>query len=449
VSAAGIPAARAPLSLGAEPDKAERGLHALGAGELARCGRRGEDGAFRMLVEFGVLAAASLLYQGGIVFANLYAARRLGPAPYGVLAAAYLGISYSAYLTLGVTNAMGLEVPLRRGRGEDGRELTAAGWLMTLMAAAAAGMLAAGYGMWDSQARVSILCSIPLMALLLGQAFFLAHLRAQKAFFQVSWQQGIAGAAILATSIPLTRQFGIAGFMGAQSMAVLLALSVLGKRLRLPSMTRAAFHAIPGLVRLGVPIALVGAVYTLLYTADRWIVLAHFGPSGLGRYALATRISSAGLLVSGIVADQMYPRVAEMYGRTGQASSLRPLMVRQQRMMLGLMVPVAAAVFVAAPDLMTRFFPTYAASAPLLRILLVAYMFLSFSQPLGVVLNVLRRQRVYLTIQGLSLAGLAGACHAAVRLGGGLNAVAGTVCGVFAVYLFLLWIVTERALGDQ
>ena len=408
------------------------------------------DGASRLLLEFLVLASASLLYQGGIVFANLYAARILGPAAYGVLAAVYLGISYSVYLTLGVTNAMGLEVPLCRGRGEDASQFTAAAWLMTLFASTAAAALALGYGIWgtnDSHVRACLVFSIPLTALLLAQAFFLAHLRAQKEFFQVSWQQAITGTAILASSIPLTREFGIPGFMGAQSLAILLALCVLGRRLRLPCFTREALRAIPGLIRLGIPIAAVGFVYTLLYTADRWIVLDHFGAGSLGRYALATRIASVGLLVSSVIADQMYPRIAECYGRTGNPSALRPLMLQQQRMMLGIMIPVVTLVFIAAPGVMTRFFPVYAASAPLLRIFLVGYLFLCGSQPLGVVLNVLRRQGAYLTVQGICLAGLFAACLATIRLGGGLVAVAETVSGVFAGYLILLWIVTERVLG--
>jgi O-antigen/teichoic acid export membrane protein len=217
--------------------------------------------------------------------------------------------------------------------------------------------------------------------------------------------------------------------------------------LRLPSFTPAAFRAIPQLMKIGIPIAVVGAAYTLLYTADRWVILAHFPAIEMGHYALAARMASVGLLVSTIIADQMYPRVAEQYGRTGDSAHLKPLLFRQQVLMLGIMVPVVAAFYVAAPMAMFRFYPDYAAAVPIVKILLVGYLFLCCSGAFGVILNVLHQQPVYLAVQGVSLAMLLSACLVVAKLGGTLNAVAMTVSAIFAIYALLLWIVTDRVIA--
>ena len=67
--------------------------------------------------------------------------------------------------------------------------------------------------------------------------------------------------------------------------------------------------------RMGFPIMLVGLLGSLYYTADRWIAAGSLTAADAGSYGLASLVASAAFLVPMVIAQQQYPRLANLYGK--------------------------------------------------------------------------------------------------------------------------------------
>ena len=73
-----------------------------------------------LIKEFVVFAISSIVMQGSRFFVNMWAAKQLGPSTMGIWNALSLILTYTPFMTLGVLNGMGREIPFYRGQEDDG-----------------------------------------------------------------------------------------------------------------------------------------------------------------------------------------------------------------------------------------------------------------------------------------------------------------------------------------
>jgi O-antigen/teichoic acid export membrane protein len=363
-----------------------------------------DPAAHALVFEFGFLSGSTFFCQAANLTASLYMARLLGPTHFGIWTALLVATSYGPSLTAGVLNAMSLLIPLRRGRSEldNIADVAAAGALSIGLVIVGGGLFGLAYGYFGASGitRTAVWLTIPYFAAYLCQVFIQAYLRAQKRFSLISWQLSAQGVGFLAIAIPLTRLWGLPGCIVGMTATVALSALIGASHIRLRVAFR-HFAMLPSMSRLGIPIVAVGAVHVFLYTFDRWIVLWMLGTRDLGLYAFAVRIASVSLLVAGVLADQTYPRMAEAYGRTGSVSALRSYVNRQLALTAALLAPGVVLVGVAAVPFTRSLFPQYLGTLGVLRIYLLSYVVLALAGPFGCLLNVIQKQRVYLSIQGL------------------------------------------------
>ncbi|MBN1461955.1 MAG: oligosaccharide flippase family protein, partial [Armatimonadetes bacterium] len=157
------------------------------------------------------------------------------------------------------------------------------------------------------------------------------------------------------------------------------------------------------LLRIGVPIFIVGQVYALWAVMDRTLVLRLAGTEAMGLYTIAFQAGMAMDIVPAAVSQVVYPRMAQEYGRTGSPTGLIRITLKPMLLSAVALTLVATVAWLLMESLVRAIMPAYLEAVPALR----------WTLPLGVILcfgsannlfNVVRRQGLYL---GAMLAGIA------------------------------------------
>jgi len=150
------------------------------------------------------------------------------------------------------------------------------------------------------------------------------------------------------------------------------------------------------LMRVGAPIIAITQVSTLWFVVNRTLILQMLGPKALGLYALYPMMLPALNLLPTAVAQIVYPRISEMYGRN---PSLRPIVHYVWRplglLVLG-MVPVIGAVWLLLPLAVEWLLPRYVEGVPAARWALLDLFVLCLMQ-IRVVFFTIRHQYLYLS----------------------------------------------------
>jgi O-antigen/teichoic acid export membrane protein len=355
-----------------------------------------------------LFATATALDQGGRLALNLIAAVVLGPETFGTWVILTLLLQYAVFLNLGVTNGAGREIPRLLGSGrpaeaahiEDvaafGVGLTGVGGAIVLTGVAA--VMTDGL---DPATLVLFAVAVLLQHLfLLEQVLFRSRLRFRPASVQLAAQ----GAAVLIVGVLLLAAgFGIAGLLIARVTVVVVALASAGRTLERVPRPRADWAQLRSLMRVGAPLLAAGILVILLVTVDRWVVLAVLGSAALGVYGLVGLAASSLVLVPTMISQQYYPRLAFASGEGATGRTLLH-MTRGQALVAGSLTSIAAVlVGLAAWFVIPAFLPDYAEAVGPILVVLVGMVAFSAGSAYGNLLNLVDRQRRYLSIQGTVL----------------------------------------------
>ena len=82
-------------------------------------------------------------------------------------------------------------------------------------------------------------------------------------------------------------RFGLVGYILGQAAAFAMLCTILLFSDTSRFTRRYDWHRSLRLVRIGFPIMLVGVLYVLFSTVDRWVVAAYLGTEALGEYSIA------------------------------------------------------------------------------------------------------------------------------------------------------------------
>ncbi len=357
--------------------------------------------------EFLVFAFSTILLQASRFGVNIYCADLLGPEIWSLWLILNLGLAYIGIFHLGLINAMNREVPYSRGMEDEEqvRLIESVTLGVVLISAGVVGsVLLLGSTILASDTLRGPLSNLALLlAVSLFSIYLQTSLKANSRFYRMSWQQLVFAGLLPLFVIPMSRGSGLPGFIGGQAIAVAavaVGMAVIWKFNLRPRFDR---RETLRLMRIGLPILGVGILYVLLTTADRLVIISLLDRIKLGYYGLAIMVVGIIGLIPMLVAQQSYPRMAEIWGRTGQVSDVMIWVRRQVVMSAGITIPVVALVLLAATPFVTRFLPDYVPGIRAMKIIAIGPLFLALASGFGNLLNVLNRQTWYLVIQGCAL----------------------------------------------
>jgi len=401
-----------------------------------------------LLREFLGFGSSTLLEQASRVITSLIVAGMVGPLVWGIWYVLNLALRYGSLAHLGSLNGLNRQYALEMGKGnaEEATALLRASFGALLVSVVVASVISilVTLSFGQSEYLTSILLTLVLLVFHQLYGFTTTAYRARIQFRNVSGFQAVIAFVNPAVSLPLTYFFGLNGFIVGQGIGYLVVVAYAFSRE--PALYRFAFDAVRAkrLIGIGFPIMLVGVLYALFNTVDRWIILQLFGTVELGYYSVAIMALGAAAMLPQIVSQQFYPRMSREWGANRDLKELTR-MARTQGL-LGLlptaMVVVAAQLL--GPPAIRWLLPEFMPGIPAFRIVMLAPLVNCFGQGYANLLNVTDRQYRYMGVLIAAIAGNALFSYIfALRLG--LSGIAwGTVLG-FALFAGGLIMVGSRA----
>ncbi|MGQ9874538.1 MAG: oligosaccharide flippase family protein [Chloroflexus sp.] len=157
--------------------------------------------------------------------------------------------------------------------------------------------------------------------------YFLFRNKCYFQFQNMSFQQVIFAVTLSIFAIPLTSVSGISGFIIGQAASAFLAC-LLAAGL---DSTKIALHIglseLKPLIRVGFPIMFAGILYSFLTSIDRWVIVNLLGLEYVGRYTIAILCFGALSVLPAVISQQIYPRMAFLFGKTRDRRSLLFLVI--------------------------------------------------------------------------------------------------------------------------
>ena len=358
------------------------------ARELARPVARGGQAFVPFTVAVVVLQAASFL-------GNALAFRWIDPASMGVWQTLLVASSYLSVARLGVINGMGRELPFALGSGDLPRARTIAATALafnTLSCVVVAAALLvpaarAGGGAWR--------LALPAMAVVsvanLHLAYLQATFRSDSDFARLARVHLVQAAFALLMPVAV-RAFGFVGLC-LHAVVQALVVTALAHAWR-PLRVSPRFDLRIGLQLLvtGLPLFTAGYLQVVAAGFDRLILLRRGDVQAVGYYAPALAVIAALGVVPGAVATYLYPRMSYALGQGRTPAALARMALAASAASVAVGLPLAALGWFAAPPVIERFFPLYAASVPAVRWSLVAGVLWSFT-PIAAFLSSLKAWR--------------------------------------------------------
>jgi len=307
-----------------------------------------------------VLAAASFL--GSFVCARL-----LAPQQLGAFQTAQLLVTYLGFLPIGVFNGFNRHYPYLLGKGEPEAAtlLARTGYSVARVTAAIAAILAIGQLLFfwktgDPSLILAAVAVIPLAALSQINALQSAILSGRQSFGWIARTQFLLAFVTLAL-LPLVWKFTVPG-----QCVRLVVIAVFGWIMFLFKTGDARpwhwdYRAIFELIKIGIPIMVIGYLYSVFAVADRTLVAWVKGTEAVGHYALAGLAIAAIQSVYLPLGIATYSKANHAYGRSQSLASLiRP--VKRFLLLISISaVPLAVLIYFCLPVFVPWLLPKYVA----------------------------------------------------------------------------------------
>jgi O-antigen/teichoic acid export membrane protein len=400
-----------------------------------------------LLQRIAAYSASRGVTEGLLGLRGILLATVLGPAGFGAWALLRLSMRYATFAALGVFR--GLELELLGARGKDG---SGSG----TVAGAALGFIVVEAGILASIALVaSFLVADPGRALVL-RGFAAAVVFEQMYAYALVWTRvrttlrryaslEMANAALqLVCAVSLAWVWGLGGAFAGMALANVLALLLAANWVEF----RPALRIVPlrRLLGVGIPITAAMFLATSLYTADRWVVAALGGATLLGYYAFAASLADITGSFAWVVRTVVF---ADVYGHaqsSGPAAAIGRHLDRAVLPFARLYPPLLGALACVLGTVVSLVVPQYVAAVAPARVFLMSGAAAGLVGLAAVGAVAAGRHR---TLPLLSAAGLAVSLTlsvAAVRLGRGLEAVAGAaLIGQILYAAGVLWLTGREA----
>lgn len=363
---------------------------AVGWASAARVASGGERTLVVYVLSVGAVHVTSFV-------GNALALRFVDPASMGVWQTLLLAGSYLVVVRLGLVNGMGRELPCALGRGDVQRARRIASTSLAASAAAsavvAAALLASLAWLWSHGPAWRL--AVPAMAVLAASNLHFTYLQATfrsgRDFALLARIHALqAGLGLL---LPLTvAALGFPGLCWHAALQVVVVTAYAHLRRPLPAPPRFEPRLAGELLATGLPLFAASYLQTLALGFDRVILLHRGGVEAVGTYAPALAALAAMAIVPGAVASYVYPRLSYALGQGLPRAALRRMAVLAGLASIAVGLPLTLAGWFAAPALIERVFPQYAASITAVRWSLVAGLLWSLS-PVSHLLSSLKAWR--------------------------------------------------------
>ncbi len=358
----------------------------------------------------GNLVAMALRMVGGIILARLVA-----PSTLGLFAGIGLALGYAPVLQLGILNGLNRELPYFVGKGDTQKvkELAAAAQAWALIVGTVVFLALTGIAAWQlahgEMWKAAGWFTNAILALFLFYSTYYLQMTFRSAhdFARLAWTSVVEGVVAL-LSLALVALLSFYGMCLRVIVASAVSTVILYRWRPVRVAPKWNTGHLKHLLIIGAPIFGVGQIYGWWGgVVNSTLVLKFSGTTGMGLYSMVLVAIAALEIIPTAVAQVIYPRMAEQYGRGCSKRALvritwKPMVATAA----GLALVVVAGWFAIGP-LVRLIIPKYADAVPAMQWALLLPFINSF-QPLNSIFNVVRRQDLYIASIALGIAAYGG-----------------------------------------
>lgn len=125
--------------------------------------------------------------------------------------------------------------------------------------------------------------------------------------------------------------------------------------------------------------------YNFWPTMEIWLMLHFGGDSGVGLLSFSVMFTQISSQLSYAVNQIFVPQIAEDFGRTGNLALCFRRSIKPSLLNVGFSIPVILFVWVFLPTILKNILPNYYDSMPLIRVLILQMLIVSFSLPTEII----------------------------------------------------------------
>jgi O-antigen/teichoic acid export membrane protein len=362
-------------------------------------------------------------------------------------------LSYAAYSTFGVSDAVTREIPFCVGKGDMAKAVRikeASFSFMMFMALFIAVMI--GVYAFIARAHISkelfwgLLFASGLVILQQLNNVIITLLRSFQKFGLVSKQMFLSAIVNAVLVAVLSYRFQIFGFMSAMCLSFLFNIVYIFCHERFSFHFRFDFQLIRNLMGYGFPLMLLSLMDTFIQTFDRLVITRYWGLEMLGVYSVATMVNGFVYSFPNSVCVVLIPSVFEKFGKTEDRNDLRNYLLESDYVFCVLMPLLIGAGWFLVPSLIHWALPKFSQGIPALKYLVLSSFFMAVSQAYGNFLVVIRKQLRLFPV-GIATILFSVALNAWVILKGGrIEDVARVQVAVYGINFTLLFFLSHSYL---
>lgn len=349
-----------------------------------------------------IFAGGNLITMGLRLVGGVLTARFAPPAVLGLFNGIGLLIEYAPVAQLGILNGLNRELPYYIGQGDRERahELASAAqfWALCLGGFGATALITvaiwyASTGRWDLAAGW-LANSFALFMLFYSQMYLQVTFRTSGDFARLSVITVLQNSASL-LMVSLVWFYGFYGLCLRSVCVGLIGAVLLWKYCPIKVKPRWNKQHLFQLFKIGSPIFMVGQIYALWIVIDSTLVLKYMGVKGLGLYQLAVMAGQMMETLPNAVAQIIYPKMAEEYGRNSSLIKLIEIAIKPMLATLAVIAPLVIIAWYALPPVVEWFLPKYIDGISAARWAMLSAASMAVA-PVNSVYNVIKRQDLYL-----------------------------------------------------
>lgn len=355
----------------------------------------------KLLVDTSTYSATLVVTQLIGLIRGVIVAAALGPSSYGVWTALSYIVSYSPYSNLGMFTGMFREAAFSHGRGDSDRvdrvRDTAFSFGMTMAFLVSVGLVL--IALFATQLSTTVRIGLLSMALatLFDRYFwfFLIAFRLEKRNTEVSLATGLAALVYTVLALSLISKLGIYALLISLPLSTIPASIFLRHRAEKRFHLRLDHKVLRAIVRVGLPLDMIGLLETLGQTAGGLIALLFLDPRDVGFYGISLVAVTFLVQVPTAISWTTNPYLLERYGETGNVHSVHSHSIGLTKIVALVMPFLIGLAILGLPLVLHHALPRFLPGLDMMRIMLCASFFFSINFVAANFLVALERQKHY------------------------------------------------------
>lgn len=350
------------------------------------------------------LVNALLAFIIGVVTRNI-----LGPEQYGYWLTVSLVFVFIPLFQLGTLNAMNREVPFYIARKEMAkvqsvREI-AFTFLLTIPVVIVGIMLLASLLILNldiaNEYKIGLLFLWLITIFTYLSNYIEMYYKSEQNFKRVSTLITIKSLSQTMLTLLFVWIWGYIGLYLGMLVALVIQV-VMGRQVIPLKFKLHSYKEYMTLIKIGMPILIVGIVWSIVVATDRILISLLMTPVDLGNYGVALLVFSTMMLFPQVISQVMYPKVVELVSKE-KYNEVKILYWRTNKILALLMLVVLIIGYFMIPYFVNIFMPEYKEGIVAAQILLIGLYPLTLVNMAAAYFNSTNSQGIYIFIQVITI----------------------------------------------